>query len=143
MLAIDLRRMNHEAETGDFWALLMRLLRERGLSQRDLSRLSGISTQGIQRWKAGRPNAATVRKLAKALQVPSDVLLPPEHAESDTRTMQPAHASLLDYFEAHALDDDEMDFLTRESIAWAWDPGAITWDLVLATYRNAKARRGA
>jgi transcriptional regulator with XRE-family HTH domain len=52
-------------------AKLRRLRRERALSQRDLSRLTGVAFDTISRLETGKQEAQhrTIRKLAEALEV--------------------------------------------------------------------------
>ena len=56
---------------------LRRLRRERALSQRDLSRMTGIAFDTISRLETGKQQAQprTVRKLAEALDVEPRVLM--------------------------------------------------------------------
>jgi transcriptional regulator with XRE-family HTH domain len=56
---------------------LRRLRRERALSQRDLSRLTGVAFDTISRLETGKQEAQhrTIRKLAEALEVePRDLM---------------------------------------------------------------------
>ena len=58
-------------------ARLRRLRRDRALSLRDLSRITGVSYDGIQKLESGKRDAQprTIRKLADALGVePRDLM---------------------------------------------------------------------
>jgi transcriptional regulator with XRE-family HTH domain len=59
-------------------SILQRLREDRGLSREALAQLSGITRMGIYYIETGRrqPTVHTLRKLAKALQVPLAELLP-------------------------------------------------------------------
>jgi len=56
---------------------------ERGLSQADLARLTGMSQPAIARLEAGdtEPKISTLMRLVKALSLPLTVRLTPESAE--------------------------------------------------------------
>lgn len=59
---------------------LRRLRRERALSQRDLSRLTGVAFDTISRLETGKQEAQpkTIRKLAEALRVEPKELMKEE-----------------------------------------------------------------
>lgn len=56
---------------------IFKLLIEKGISQRELSDLTGISTSAISDWKhkGAKPSAYNVQKICKALGVSSESLL--------------------------------------------------------------------
>jgi len=65
-------------DSESFWEKLVVVLEEKGWSQRELSRITGISTQGIQRWKkpGNGPRVDTLAVLAQGLEVSADRLVP-------------------------------------------------------------------
>lgn len=66
-----------ERPSPNFWDNLMVLMKRHGVAQRELSRRTGISTQGIQRWKnGGAPDLESLVKVARALDEQVDALIP-------------------------------------------------------------------
>jgi transcriptional regulator with XRE-family HTH domain len=61
-------------EESEFWRQMLALLAERGWSQRELSRVTGIPVQTIQRWKNGAPGRDHLMTVARTLGVSMDDL---------------------------------------------------------------------
>lgn len=128
-----------DEETGEFWKVFLRLLSERGLSQRDISRRIGISTQGIQRWKkpGAWPDPVNIVALARAIGVPGEWLLP-TCAPDESAGITP-YATLNAYLESlgDSLAPDEREFLIRQQFS-PGDPGTEWWEDLLRNYRRFK-----
>ena len=76
-----------------FRAILTRLRTVRGLSQYALAKRAGVAQQYLNELEAGKkasPGVQTVRKLAKALEVPVEDLVKTTHdAEKERQAMRP------------------------------------------------------
>jgi transcriptional regulator with XRE-family HTH domain len=114
--------------TTTFWNRIQEILKSRGMTQRDVSRATGISTQAIQGWRNGAlPGSDNLQQLAETLGVPVDMLLSEE----------PAWPSLARFFaETRDITLDERAFLWAQAkYLHVGDPGIDGWADQLRSYR--------
>lgn len=92
----------------EFGARLRQLRRDRGLSQSDLARRSGVDQGWLSRLEAGtgkNPTAATLVALAGALDVTVTALSGTARTTLPLPMLDPAEAAVLELFAALRMDD--------------------------------------
>lgn len=79
------------------WALVQVYLDSQGgMSARALARKTGVSPQTLDQWKTSRPEPGNLRRLARAIDTPYDVLLAAVMADQGYRTNEELMSVLAD-----------------------------------------------
>ena len=114
-----------------FPALLLRLRADRGMTQKDLAKASGVSIPQIARYETGtsKPRMTAITKLAKALGVSPDELL---------NANEPETVELLGYEGDNFLQPFTMPKEVFEAVQQAAEDLGVTYEVWIATVIESK-----
>lgn len=93
----------------EFSDCLNRIMKEKGINQAQLCKLSGIATSAMSHYVRGEtePSFTKVIAIARALDVPVDMLAGERHASNSCRDISPAERELIGIYRslnAHGRD---------------------------------------
>lgn len=131
---VTMEAVANTAKHSAFWERLVRLTDARGMSLNRLAQEARVSRQGMEKWKDdSAPKLATLQKLAQALGITVAELT------GDEGGSRVSYVSLEQFLKTHPeLTEDEERWLFAQRFEFG-DPGPVTWELLLATYRSARA----